>query len=539
VACIFSEWRVIRLPQGNSLTLSIIFILLALVFDFEEASEWQRAIGTMEVIAIGSLVGYGVTRRSPLLHRALYVAHYVLAASAAAYAFILVSENVPRGPISSFHLLAVTVYIVVFSLLSMLMVGLLNARILKGEKLPKAELLYTIFLAPIALIIYYFFESRQLELGALLILALPIVGVLVTFTFYVNIDTRHGEIKQLYEFSQEFVAAMSKEETVQKISASISQAMSELILQLDACFVYARNNESNEYLLVNTDDDEYGPTTIIPGYGLLGRAAFDSTGTVINDVTSQDALSPDERKWPSKTAILAYPLLAEQQEVGLLVLLRRGRGFTAEEFRLVSIVANQAGVTLHNAQLYEQSRQLADRDRQLNVLNQDAFMQRSRRILSRARIDGQAVALLYPDIDDFRVINNTYGHSTGDIVLAGIANLMKEVVGNTGLVGRSGGEEFFILLPNIDEQEALDIANEIRQRIQDRVFISDDEREVRATISTGVAIYPRDAGDIASLKKKADNAAYLAKRTGKNRVCLYEDRKELIVRAKGAGSAMV
>jgi diguanylate cyclase (GGDEF)-like protein len=221
-------------------------------------------------------------------------------------------------------------------------------------------------------------------------------------------------------------------------------------------------------------------------------------------------------------------MFAEGQEVGLLVLIRYRKSFSTEEFRLVGIVANQAGVTLHNAQLFERSRQLADTDRQLDVLNQAAFMQHAQRILSRARSANQSVALLYPDIDDFRMLNNTHGHPTGDRVLTGVADVMKEVVGEAGIVGRSGGEEFFILIPGTDEQHAMDTANEIRQKVQAQVFVSDDGREVKTTISTGVALFPRDAGDIASLVKQADRAAYLAKRMGKNRVCLYEDRKELI-----------
>jgi diguanylate cyclase len=159
--------------------------------------------------------------------------------------------------------------------------------------------------------------------------------------------------------------------------------------------------------------------------------------------------------------------------------------------------------------------------------------------MNRARLNNQPVTLLYSDIDDFRVINNTYGHTSGDLVLAGIADLMKEIVGDAGIVGRSGGEEFFILLPNMGEQNALDVANKIRQQTQDLVFTSQDHREIRATVSTGIAIFPRDAADVASLKKQADRAAYLAKRMGKNRVCLYEDRKEFIELAEREPETLV
>lgn len=526
VACVLSEWLVIKLPQGDSLSPSIILVLLALVFDFEQPEPARRAIGAMEVIFLGSLLGYGLTHRPPLMRWLFYAAHYVWAAFIAGLVFAIVSERVSMWLLSSFHLPAVIAYTVVFSLCSMLLVGPVNKRILQGERLPQANLLYTIFLAPIALIVYYFFVTRDLPLSSLLILALPLLGVLYTFRLYVNIDTTYGEVRQLYAISQEFIAAMSQEETIQKITASIEQAISQLVPQLDACLVYVYNDESNEYLLVDPKKD--GPRRIVPGHGLLGRLVFEGSGQIVSDVTQQDALTPDERQWPAKTSILSHPLFAEQQQVGLLAMIRYGKRFTAEEFRLVGIIANQVGVTLHNARMYEHSLQLADKDRLLDVLNQAAFTQRSQRIMSQARTANQPVALLYGDIDDFGLLNNTFGHATGDRVLIGVADAMKEVVGSWGLVGRSAGEEFFILLPHTDDHEAFQVADEIRRRVQDLVFRSDDQREVRATISTGVAVFPRDAGDFFSLRKQADRAAYLAKRMGKNRVCLYEDRKEFI-----------
>lgn len=540
IACVLSEWLVIRLPRGNSLTMSIIFVLLALVFRFEETTPWTQAVGALQVIAIGSLIGYGVGRRPPLLHLALYVAHYVLAASVAGYAFTLVSGNLPSWFISSFHLPAVTAYTVVFALLSMLLISPFNRRIIKGHKLPTVDLLYAIVLAPIALTVYYFFESRQLGLGALLLLALPLLGVLFTFRLYVTIDTTHSEVTQLYRISQEFVSAMSEEQTSQKVAQNIALAVSRLIAQVDACVIYAYHEEANEYVLIDTTSSEQqGPQIIMPGHGLLGRVVFDGAGTVINDVTLADALSLGERQWSPKTALIAHPLYAAQRQVGLLVLVRQGKGFTAEEFRLVGIVANQAGITLHNARLYEQSRQMAERDRQLDILNQTGFTQQSQRILARVRMDNQQAALLLGDIDDFRKVNNTYGHQTGDIVLANVANLMKEVVGGSGIVGRWGGEEFVVLLPNVSERQAMETAEEIRRRVEQSVFTSDEGQDVHATISTGVAIFPRDGGDFPWLHKQADRAAYLAKRMGKNRVCLYEDRKESIEASSASEPTML
>lgn len=529
VACVLAEWQVIRLPQGDSLTLSIIFVLLALVLSFDgPASPFRQAIGAVQVMTIGALVGYGLTHRPSLLRLSLYVGHQVVSTTVAGAAFVLASTYLPYWLLESFHVPATVIYVLVLSVTSTLLIGPINKRVLHEEKLPKTDILYALFLAPIALIVFYFFDTRQLDVTSLLILALPLIGVLVTFTLYVNIDTTYGEINQLYRISREFVAAMSQEQTVRRISQSIAHALGDLVARVDVCLVYSRNAEANEYVLANAEGSGSAPQIVLPGHGLLGRAVLNASGTLVRDIGRENGLTSEERQWPPKTAILAHPMFAEQHNVGLLVLIRKGTAFAAEEFRLVSIVANQAGGTLRNAQLFEHSRRLADVDRQLGILNQAAFTQRSQQILSSAQLSEEETAVLLGDIDDFRIINNTYGHQVGDQVLAGVAKLMRECVQDDGIVGRWGGEEFVIALPSMGEEKALAIAEEIRERVRDHAFRADDGRRVQATISIGVALFPRDAGDFGSLHKQADRAAYLAKKTGKDRVCLYEDRKEVL-----------
>jgi len=530
-ACACSEWLVVNLPQGDRLTLSIIFVLLALVFNVDRSPPFHQAVGALTVIAAGSLIGYGLAHRPPLMRLLFYTAHYVWAAFLAGLAFALISEWVPSLFVDSFHLPAVVGYTLVFSLVSGLMVGRLNAHILTGDRLPKADPIYTIVLAPIALIVYYFFRTRDLSIWSLLLLAFPLIGVLATFRLYINIDTTYGEVRQLYQISREFVAAMSQDAVVETAGATITQAIAKLIPELDGCLLYVRNEEANEYLLVHSGKDGPGPRAILPGHGFLGQIAVEGTGTIVNDLTAEPAAKALDAEWPwaEDAALLAYPLFAEKQQAGLLVLIRRRKRFTPQEFRLVGIVANQAAVALHNAVMYERTQHLADRDRLLGVLNQAAFTQRSRQILSRAGQANQVVAMLYPDIDDFRLVNNNYGHPTGDKVLIGVANVMESVVNGAGIVGRSGGEEFFVLLPDADEGKALEVADQIRAQVQDHTFRSLDQQELHVTLSIGVALFPRDASDFESLKKQADRAAYLAKRMGKNRVCLYQDRKELLV----------
>jgi diguanylate cyclase len=129
--------------------------------------------------------------------------------------------------------------------------------------------------------------------------------------------------------------------------------------------------------------------------------------------------------------------------------------------------------------------------------------------------------LLLGDVDYLRRVNKTYGHATGDTVLVGIARLIREGIGSTGFLGRFGGEEYVVLLPDASEIEAVQVAERVRCRVQDHPFSSTDGRAVRVTISIGVAIYPRDAEDLLSLYQLADRAAHQAKAMGRNRVCVH------------------
>ncbi len=125
-------------------------------------------------------------------------------------------------------------------------------------------------------------------------------------------------------------------------------------------------------------------------------------------------------------------------------------------------------------------------------------------------------ALLMIDIDDFKKINDTYGHQAGDYVLRELAKLIKQQLRARDIIARYGGEEFAILLPGVTFSQAVKIAERIRKSVEKHLFRYRDT-DIPVTISVGVAVM-RDGLDEVSLVEKADNALYLAKRSGKNQV---------------------
>jgi two-component system, cell cycle response regulator len=136
----------------------------------------------------------------------------------------------------------------------------------------------------------------------------------------------------------------------------------------------------------------------------------------------------------------------------------------------------------------------------------------------RSSRTGEPVAVAMIDLDRFKRINDTYGHPTGDVVLYETAKILGETAREIDMVGRYGGEEFIVILPNTGEEEAEHFAERVRQAVEAYVF-RDEVNEIRMTTSAGVAALPApDVDSPETLLKRADEALYEAKESGRNRV---------------------
>jgi len=138
-------------------------------------------------------------------------------------------------------------------------------------------------------------------------------------------------------------------------------------------------------------------------------------------------------------------------------------------------------------------------------------------------LESQPVSLLMMDLDHFKEVNDTYGHTAGDKVLIWVANLLKELSADKGLAIRYAGDEFMILMPDADKQAALQLGEQVIQRLHEEpVLLPDMDSGVHITLSIGVASAPDDAHTGKSLIHKADTALYYAKKTGRDRLANAE-----------------
>lgn len=178
-------------------------------------------------------------------------------------------------------------------------------------------------------------------------------------------------------------------------------------------------------------------------------------------------------------------------------------------------------IAQQNERLQEANRTLEEHavtDFLTKLYNHRYFQERLTEEVGRSSRYQQPLSLLFCDLDRFKQLNDTYGHQTGDLVLRSTAQIVKNTVRATDVAARYGGEEYAIILTNTDKEGATAIAERIRHNVESNRMVLSDGREVRVTISIGVASFPLDAERKKSLVEEADRAMYAAKRCGRNRI---------------------
>jgi diguanylate cyclase (GGDEF)-like protein len=225
--------------------------------------------------------------------------------------------------------------------------------------------------------------------------------------------------------------------------------------------------------------------------------------------------------WRSEE-LLWIPLYSEDRLLGCLSVEEpsNGKSPTLETIRSLEIFANQAVTAIESARSYDEAREQSIRDSLTGAYNHRHFQEVLQRELGRAERLGRPLTVLMLDIDDFKSINDRFGHPVGDAILQGIvAEIRNEVRGDMDLLARYGGDEFAVVLPETPPGEAVLVAERVRRRVDERLFrMPDSGQMLRATVSIGVATYPEDAAEKMDLVEKADAALYRAKRGGKNAV---------------------
>ena len=214
---------------------------------------------------------------------------------------------------------------------------------------------------------------------------------------------------------------------------------------------------------------------------------------------------------------ISYSLSHEGEQLGELVF-RRNQRFSDEEQGHLESLLSALLYPMRNALLYRAATQSALRDPLTDTGNRIAMDQTLQREIEMSRRHSQPLSLLMLDIDHFKQINDTYGHSAGDEVLKAVAASIKSQLRNVDMVFRFGGEEFMILLSNTSREAAAMVGERLRFAAQAQDYVAEG-KIIELTVSLGCStLLPGESAE--SLLRRADSALYVAKREGRNRLAM-------------------
>ncbi len=217
---------------------------------------------------------------------------------------------------------------------------------------------------------------------------------------------------------------------------------------------------------------------------------------------------------------VAVPMCLAGEIVGVLAVhMKEPRPLERSEIRVLQTLANQAVIAIENAAAYERTKELATTDPMTGVANHRELETYLDRELQRVRKTRESLAIIMCDVDHFKAINDSVGHPAGDKVLRHLTQrILVPAVRPKDLVARYGGDEFVLVLRGADSRAAVAVAERIRQTVASQAVILEGKAVSNLSLSLGIAVFPRDGDSREALVQAADQALYVAKRTGRNRV---------------------
>lgn len=229
-----------------------------------------------------------------------------------------------------------------------------------------------------------------------------------------------------------------------------------------------------------------------------------------------------EPRYVGQHSVSCLPLLTQGSLRGVIEIMTGSERpeLSLEELSLASQLAESLALALSNARAYADVERLCNIDDLTQLYNSRYLYQVLEAEMKRARRYKTPLSIVFIDLDGFKQVNDTNGHLCGSATLTEIAKLIMGLVRETDIVARYGGDEFVIVLPETQAENAAMIAERIRSRIEAHVFRGGSDLEIYLTASFGVASYPEHASTPAALICCADKAMYTAKDQNKNRVVL-------------------
>jgi len=346
------------------------------------------------------------------------------------------------------------------------------------------------------------------------------VAVLYDITRLKEAETSAVEARRVAETLREAGLTLSTKLEFKQVSPLILDLMSRVIPFDVGAFLTTEGTELKLAAIKGPEETQALTGRMYPvGGNRLCNLAIQGMRPLISLISGpEDILLP----LPESLGVhsfLGVPVVFRDHVTGLIALYNSGRRRFAEgDSRVAELFANQVAIALDNSRRVEQMERQAVTDQLTNLYNRRAFADMAEKEVGRARRYQRPLALILFDIDHFKQVNDTHGHLVGDRVLRILTDKVTKTTRSTDFVCRYGGEEFIVLMPEAGRDEALAMAERLREMVSGITVVA-AEGTLSLTISLGVAaLRPTDDETLEGLISRADKAMYEAKAAGRNTV---------------------
>jgi len=261
-------------------------------------------------------------------------------------------------------------------------------------------------------------------------------------------------------------------------------------------------------------------------FSILGEESVDADRITLR-VDKRELRAKQRMVSPKATlkSHLTLPLAVEGEILGCLSLNSdEPNAFDAQDLQFLSVIGYQMAASLKHFQRFSSVKNMATYDTLTGLYNRRYFEERLGVEAEKSFYSGVPLSLVMVDLDHFKKVNDTFGHTEGDEILCKISSLLKNSVRRKDTVARYGGEEFILILPEAGLEQSFVIAERIRQSVEKTLF-EVERAQVNLTLSMGISNFPSHrVKSKEELIKMADQALYDAKRGGRNRVCIFAEK---------------
>ncbi|MBD3425856.1 MAG: diguanylate cyclase [Candidatus Omnitrophica bacterium] len=258
--------------------------------------------------------------------------------------------------------------------------------------------------------------------------------------------------------------------------------------------------------------------------GILSMTVLEGMPFEITTEEAGSLVNPQIKDPLNLKYFVTVPLKTKNRTLGAIAVdnIFSENTITKDNIRILNMFANHAALAIENSRLYEKTVHLSRTDWLTGLWNTRYFNEMFDKALNDSKDSESCLSLLMIDIDNFKEYNDTLGHQQGDQAIKKVAHILDSSSRKSDFVCRYGGEEFCVIMSNIDKPEAKMIAERLRSKVEDscRGNCSSSEQH-KLTISLGLATFPYDGSDKEKLLENADMALYHAKQNGKNMTCQY------------------